>query len=225
MKLIKVKNYQELSKKASEIIINEIKDKPNLTLGFATGKTPIGMYKNLVIAHKKKKIDFSKIKAFSLDEFYPIKKTNKKSYYYYLFSKLFNKINIKKKNINLLNGNSKNHIKECREYEDKIKKNPIDLQILGIGVNGHIGFNEPGSELNSKTRLVKLTHLKGKGLTIGISTIMKSRKLLLLASGEKKAKAIQGLIKGKISKNCPASFLRRHKNIIVIIDKNAGSLL
>lgn len=225
MKLIKVRNYEELSKKTSEIIINEIKNKPNLKLGFATGKTPLGTYKNLVNTYKKKKVSFSKIKAFSLDEFYPIKKTDKKSYYHYLFSNLFNKINIQKENITLLDGEVKDFRKECGNYEKKIIANRIDLQILGIGVNGHVGFNEPGSDLKSKTRLVRLTHLKGKGLTIGISTILKSKKIILLASGEKKAKAIQGLVKGKISKYCPASFLRKHKNILVIIDEKAGSLL
>jgi len=225
MKLIRVKDYEELSRKAAEIVINQIKLKPNSTIGFATGKTPLGLYKNLVNAYKKKKIDFSKIKAFSLDEFYPIKRTSKKSYSYYLFSKLFNKINVKKENINLLNGEAKNFKKECKEYEEKIRKNPIDLQILGIGENGHIGFNEPGSDFNSKTRLVELTHIRGKGLTIGISTIMKSKKIILLASGRKKAKAILSLIKGKIDKNCPASFLRKHKNFIVIIDEKAGSSL
>lgn len=225
MKLIQVKNYEELSKKAAEIVINQIKLKPNSTIGFATGKTPLGLYKNLVNAYKKKKVDFSKIKAFSLDEFYPIKRTSKKSYSYYLFSKLFNKINVKKENINLLNGEAKNFKKECKEYEEKIRKNPIDLQVLGIGENGHIGFNEPRGDYNSKTRLVELTHIRGKGLTIGIFTIMKSKKIILLASGRKKAKAILSLIKGKIDKNCPASFLRKHKNFIVIIDEKAGSLL
>jgi glucosamine-6-phosphate deaminase len=225
MKIINVRNYEELSKRASEIIIHEINKKHNLTLGLATGKTPIGTYKNLVNACKKSKVDFSKIKAFSLDEFYPIKNNNKKSYFHYLFSNLFNKINIKKENITLLNGEVKNFSKECRNYENKIKRNPIDLQILGIGVNGHIGFNEPGSDLKSITRLVRLTHLKGKGLTMGISTIMKSKKIILLASGEKKAGAIFGLIRGKINKDCPASFLRKHKNILVIIDEKAGSLL
>lgn len=225
MKIIRVKNYKELSKKAADIVINQIKIKPNSTIGLATGKTPLGLYKNLVGAYKKKKISFSKIKTFSLDEFYPIKKTNKKSYNYYLFHNFFNKIDAKKENIVLLDGEIKNYEKECKEYEKKIRKNPIDLQILGIGENGHIAFNEPGSDYNSKTRLVQLTHLKGKGLTIGISTILKSKKIILLASGNKKAKAIFGLIKGKINKNCPASFLRRHKNIFVIIDKKASFLI
>jgi glucosamine-6-phosphate deaminase len=225
MKIIKVKNYKELSEKAAEIVINQIKVKPNSTIGFATGKTPLGLYKNLVNAYKKNKVNFSKIKAFSLDEFYAIKKTSKKSYFYYLFSKLFNKTNVKRENINLLDGEARDFREECRKYEEKIRKNPIDLQILGIGENGHVGFNEPGSDFNSKTRLVKLTHLKGKGLTLGISNIRKSKKIILLAYGEKKAKAIYGLIKGKIGKDCPASFLRKHKNIIVIIDKKASLLL
>lgn len=155
-----------------------------------------------------------------------MKQTDKKSYHYYMFKNLFSKINIKKENINLLNGGTKNPSVECRNYESKIRKNPIDLQILGLGANGHIGFNEPGSSASSKTRLVNLTEETAKvkknprALTMGISTIMKAKKLLLLASGEKKANAIRCMIKGKISKDCPASFLRRHKNFTVIIDKS-----
>jgi glucosamine-6-phosphate deaminase len=232
MKLIKVKNYRELSKKAFDIVIKEISRKPSLVIGFPTGKTPIGLYKNLIKAYKNKEVDFSKIKVFNLDEYYPVKDNDKKSYRHYMFKRLFNKINVKKENINLLNGNTKNPEKECRDYENKIKKNPIDIQILGIGVNGHIGFNEPGSGFNSKTRLVNLApetikrnKYLDKGITIGISTIMNSKKILLLASGKNKAKAVLGLVKGKISEDLPASFLRKHKNLIVIIDKKAGSLL
>jgi len=232
MRLIKVKNYNELSEKASKIIINEISKKPNLTIGFATGKTPIGLYKKLTEVYKKGKIDFSGIKSFNLDECYPIKQKDKRSYSYYMFKNLFNKINIKKENINLLNGGANNFKKECRDYENKIRKNPIDIQILGLGMNGHIGFNEPGSSFNSKTRLVNLDKetikekkVSKKALTVGISTIMKSKKIILLASGKNKAKAVWGLVKGKIDKNCPVSFLKRHKNIFVIIDGKASSLL
>jgi len=232
MKLIITKNYRELSKKASEMIINEILKKTNLTIGFATGKTPLKTYKNLVKVYKKKKADFSKIKTFNLDEYYPIKKEDKKSYYHYMFKNLFDKINVNKKNINLLDGSSRNPQKECKEYENKIKKSPIDLQILGIGINGHIGFNEPNSPIDSKTRLINLapeTIKKDKyfkrGLTVGVSTILKSKKILLLASGKKKAKVIFSLIKGKKSKKIPATLLKEHKNLIVIIDKKAGSLL
>lgn len=221
-----------MSKTASEMIISEILKKPDLVLGFATGKTPKKLYKNLIRAHKKKKIDFSKIRAFNLDEYYPLDKKNKKSYRNYMFRNLFEKVNIKKENINLLDGSNKDWKKECNEYEKKISKYRIDLQILGIGVNGHIGFNEPGSGFYSKTRLVNLApetvkrnKFLDKGLTIGISTIMKSKKIILLASGKIKAKAVKGLIGGKINSNLPASFLRKHKNLVVIIDKKAGEFI
>jgi glucosamine-6-phosphate deaminase len=232
MKIIKVKNYKEMSEKAEDIIIKDINRRPTLTIAFATGKTPLGLYKLLVKAYKKKKVDFSKIKAFNLDEYYPIKKSDKRSFYYYLYKNLFNKVNIKRKNINLLNGMSKDYEKECKDYENRIKKNPIDLQILGVSFNGHIGFNEPGSLKESKTRLVelfpetikKIEDIK-KGLTIGISTIMKSKKTILLASGKNKAKSIKYLVKCKPDSCCPVSFLKKHKNLIIIIDKEAGSLL
>ena len=239
MLIIETKNYREMSKKASDFIISEILRKPEITIGFATGKTPLGLYRELIKSYKKKKINFSKIKSFNLDEYYPIKKSNKNSYFYYMFKNLFNKINIKKSNINFLNGETKNYNKECKNYENKIRKNPIDIQILGVGVNGHIGFNEPGSSFNSKTRLVKLSDetvrinsgilkknkIPENALTMGIKTIMSAKKIIVLASGKNKAEAISCLKKGKISSDCPISFLRKHKDLVLIIDKNAGSLL
>lgn len=220
-----------MSKLASEIIVKEIKKKPNIILGFATGKTPVGLYKNLVWAYRNKKIDFSKIKAFDLDEYYPIKKIDNKSFHYYLHKNLFDKVNIKMENINLLDGEARDFNKECRDYENKIK-GKVDLMILGVGVNGHIAFNEPDSLKDSKTRLVELTpetkkinKTKNKALTIGISTILSAKKIILLASGRKKAKAIKCLLKCKPNKYCPVSFLKKHKNLIVIIDKGAGSLI
>lgn len=227
MKIIKAKNKRELSEIASEIIIGEIKKNPRLVLGFATGKTPLKTYKKLVKAYKNGKVDFSKVKTFNLDEFYPpsSKKDEKRNYAYYMHKRVFDKLNIEKENINLLDGNKRDWKKECKKYESKIKKNPIDLQILGIGVNGHIGFNEPGSKINSLTRLVQLTHIEGKGLTMGISTIMKTKKIILLAFGRKKAKAIYGMVNGKVSEELPASFLRKHKNVVVIVDRKAGRLL
>lgn len=231
MKLIKVKNYKEMSEKASEIVNKEINKKPNFVLGFATGKTPLGLYKKLVKAYKKGEVNFSKVRAFAIDEYYPIRKSDKKSFYYYLHKNIFDKVNIKNKNIDILNSEVKNPQKECRSYENKIKKNPIDLQILGIGVNGHVAFNEPGSLKGSKTRFVKLnpetrkTNFPKKALTTGISTIMKSKKIILLASGKNKAEAIKHLVKDKENKSWPASFLRKHKDFIVIADKDAGRLI
>jgi glucosamine-6-phosphate deaminase len=232
MKIIKVKDYNKLSRRASEIIINGVLEKPNITIGFATGKSPLGTYENLVREYVKGRVDFSKIKTFNLDEYYLLKKNDKKSYRHYMFKNLFDKINVEGDNINLLNGTLKDFKKECQDYEEKIRRNPIDLQILGIGVNGHIGFNEPGSEKNSRTRLVNLSQetikrnkYLDKALTMGISTIIKSKKIILLASGRNKARAVFGLVKGKIDKNIPASFLRENKNLVVIVDRKAGSLL
>jgi glucosamine-6-phosphate deaminase len=232
MNIIKVKNYREMSKVASEIIIDEMIEKRNIIIGFATGKSPKRLYKNLVKAYKKNRIDFSYVKTFNLDEYYPIKRNDKKSYRYYMFKNLFNKVNLRKEHIYLLDGSTDDPGKECKDYDKKINKNPIDIQILGIGVNGHVGFNEPGSSSTSKTRLVNLApetvkrnKYLDKGLTVGISTILKSKKILLLASGEEKSQPVKELIKGRINKKLPASLLKKHKNLIVIIDKKAGSLL
>jgi glucosamine-6-phosphate deaminase len=237
MKLIKVKNYNEMSEKALEIIIKDINKKQNLTIAFATGKTPLRTYKNLVEEYNKGKINFSGIKAFNLDEYYTIKKSNKQSFNYYLHKNLLDKINIKKENIFLLNGEAENPEKECNDYENKIKKRKIDLMILGVGVNGHIGFNEPGSKINSTTRLVTLDKetikrnsgifrkAPSKALTIGVKTILSSKKIILLACGKEKANAIEHLIKKEATSEYPVSFLRKHKNVFVIIDKEAGSLI
>jgi glucosamine-6-phosphate deaminase len=237
MKILKVNNYKTISEKASEIIINEIKKKPNSIIAFATGKTPLGLYKILTNASKKNKVDFSKIKAFNLDEYYPIKQIDKRSFDYFLFKNLFDKINLKKENINILNGETKNPKKECENYEEKLRKNKVDIMILGVGQNGHIAFNEPGSQHNSKTRLVKLSKetikanstilnkIPKEALTIGISTILSTKKIILLASGKNKAEAIRQLIKEKQDKRCPVTFLKKHKDLIVIVDEDSGCLL
>jgi glucosamine-6-phosphate deaminase len=228
MKFLIVKDYREMSKRAGEIILEEVKKKPNLVLGLASGKTTLGLYKELVKAYKKG-VDFSKIKVFNLDEYYPIKKSDKRSFYYYFFKNLLKKINIKRENINLLNGETKNPEKECKEFEKKIGEVGMDVQILGVGVNGHIAFNEPGSTRGTKTRLVRLSFETTKGkvprkaLTQGVSTIMKSRKLLLLASGKSKEEAIEHL-KDKEGQEWPVSFIKKHKDLTVIADKKAGGL-
>jgi len=230
MKFIVVKNYREISKIAGDIIIKEIQKNPKLVVGFATGKTPLGLYKELVKAYKKKQVDFSNIKTFNLDEYYPISKEDRKSYFYYMHRNLFDKVNVKKENINFLNGEAKDFKKECLNYEKKINKNKVDIQILGVGVNGHIGFNEPGSSEKSKTRFIELTESTKKinktdknALTMGVSTIMKAKKIILLASGKNKAKALECLMKCKPNKCCPVTFLKNHKNLIVIVDKRVGN--
>jgi glucosamine-6-phosphate deaminase len=234
MIIIEVKNYKELSKKASDLLINEINRRPKLVIGLATGYTFLGFYKNLVGAYKKKLIDFSRIKTFNLDEYYPIKRTDKRSFNYYMNKVFFNKVNIKKININMLNGETLEPKKECLAYEKELRKNPIDIQFLGVGINGHIGFNEPNSNIKSKTRVVKLTESTTKrnwfftkkqipdhALTVGIKDILRAKKIVLLASGKDKSMPLSYLINKKINKRVPASYLIKHKNLIVIADKGA----
>ncbi len=240
MKIIITKNYSELSKKASKIVIEEMAVKANLVMGFATGSTPLGLYKKIIKAEKKGKIDFSRVTTFNLDEYYPIKRTDKNSYYYFMFKNLFDKVKIKKSKINILNGETKDPQKECKLYQDKLRKNKIDIQVLGIGVNGHIGFNEPNFSFKNKTRLVNLAEktikdnsrffirkkdVPEKALTMGIADIMDAKKIVLLASGFNKAKAVKRMIEGPIDESCPASVLRKHHNATVILDKKAASLL
>lgn len=237
MKIIKVRDYREMSSVASEILIGEMLKKRNLVMGFATGRTPLGLYRNLVEAYKKGRIDFSGVRSFNLDEYYPISKDDKRSFYRYMFRNLFGLVNIKKENVNLLDGSVKDWKRACVGYEKKIKANLIDVQILGVGVNGHIGFNEPGSKFNSATRLVELSDetrrsnsgifrkVPTRALTMGIKTIFSSKKIILLASGREKVEAIERLVNGKVGSDCPVSFLRRHKNLVVVVDEGAGSLL
>jgi glucosamine-6-phosphate deaminase len=240
MQIIKTQNYEELSKKAAEIIISEVQKNPFISICFATGETSIGIYRELIKAYEAGKVDFSEITTHNLDEYYPIKKTNKNSYYYFMLENLFNHINVKRKNINFLDGNSVNPRTNCENYEKDIKENPIDLLILGIGINGHIAFNEPGSSFDSKTRLVNLfqetiksnsrffndiNEVPKLGLTMGISTIMSAKKIIMLAAGANKKVAVKSMIDSQVNEDCPASFLQKHKDVVVIVDKDAGSLL
>jgi glucosamine-6-phosphate deaminase len=240
MLIIVTKDYKEMSKRAAELVALELNKKPEFNLGLATGSTPVGMYEELVKLYKKKKIDFSKVNAFMLDEYFGISKKDKNSYYYYTHNKILNYVNIKKLNFHVIDSETKNPKKFCKEYDKLIRKNHLDLQILGVGVNGHIGFNEPGSRRHSKTRLIKLTEDTRKinsrffknvnevpkyAFSQGIGTILKAKKIILLADGKNKAIAIRNLVKGKVGKKWPVSFLRKHKNLIVILDKEAGKLI
>lgn len=240
MQLIIKDNYKELSKEAAKIVIEQIKSKPNSVIGFATGDTPLGLYKELIKAHKNG-LDFSQIITFNLDEYLGLPDSHGQSYNYYMWDKLFNHINIKKENVNIPDGTAFDPEKFCEEYEAKIKKSGgIDLQILGIGRNGHIGFNESGSKFNSRTRIVNLTKQTRKdnakffedinnvpvqAITIGISTILKSKKIILLANGKEKAENIRKLMNESKTEKFPASALKDHPNTIILVDKDAASLL
>ena len=239
MRLILCENYDEVSKAAAKIVASQVTLKPNSILGLATGSTPVGMYNLLGDMCKNGDIDFSETKSFNLDEYYPLSADNDQSYHYFMDEKFFSKINIKKENTFILDGMASSPKDECSSFERKIEASGgIDLQILGIGQNGHIGFNEPNASLNSKTHLTDLTEstikansrffesyddVPKQALTMGIGTILKAKKIILLASGANKHRVVKELIEGEINTDIPASMLKLHSDVILICDKAAYS--
>lgn len=241
MRVIVTNDYEEMSKKAAAMIVSHVTLKPNSVLGLATGDTPLGMYKEIIEAYKRNDVDLSQVTTYNLDEYYGLKNDNNQSYHYYMMNNLFKHINVKLDNINVPQGESDNIEKECKRYEEKIKKSGgIDLQVLGIGCNGHIGFNEPDVNFEAETHLVNLDEdtikansrffesideVPTKAISMGIKTIMQSKKIVLLACGSNKAEAIQKTINGKICPEVPASILQLHPDVTIILDKEAAKLL
>lgn len=241
MRIIIVENYEEMSKKAAAMMASQIILKPESVLGLATGDTPLGMYRELIRMYNENMIDFSKVKTFNLDEYYGLGKDSNQSYNYYMINNLFKHINIDKENINIPNGMAKNIEEECISYEKSIKEaGGIDIQVLGIGVNGHIGFNEPDVKFEAETHLVNLDEktiesnsrffksieeVPTKAISMGIKTIMHSKKIVLLANGASKADAIAKTVNGKISPEVPASILQLHQDVAIIVDKESASKL
>lgn len=237
MRVIVCKDYDEMSAKAAELVASQIILKPDSVLGLATGSTPIGLYERLGEMYKSGKMDFSDITTFNLDEYYPISKSNSQSYYYFMNEHLFSHINVNRERTFIPNGETSDPERECSEYEELIdNKGGIDLQILGIGQNGHIGFNEPDLNLNSKTHLTDLTQntidansrffdkkedVPKQALTMGIATILKSRKILLLANGASKHDAVAELLNEEINTNTPATMLKVHPDVVLICDREA----
>lgn len=237
MRFLICENYEEMSNEAAKLIAAQIKEKENSVLGLATGSTPIGMYKILADMNQKKEISFKNVTTFNLDEYYPLEAKNPQSYHYFMTENLFSKIDINKENTYIPNGTTTDTATECKQYETLIAdKGGIDLQILGIGQNGHIGFNEPNSALNSETHLTDLSEntiqansrffdninkVPTQALTMGIGTIMKARKIILLANGEAKHNIVSKLLNGEISTKVPASMLKLHSDVILICDKSA----
>jgi glucosamine-6-phosphate deaminase len=238
MRIIIMRNYDEMSKKAARIIAEQIRGKPSSVLGLPAGSTPLGAYKELIRMHKEENLDFSKVTTFNLDEYYGLGPENPQSYHYFMLNSFFNHVNIDREKIHIPDGLAKNIEAYCREYEEEIEKaGGIDLQLLGIGRNGHIGFNEPGSSLASRTRLTALSEETVKDnarffqreeevprlvITMGCGTIMEARKLLLLASGSDKADAIAATIEGAVTSQVPASILQMHPDATLIIDEEAA---
>lgn len=240
MKVIITENYEEMSQKAGEIVSNVVKNNPNAVLGLATGSTPIGMYDYLVKDHLTNGVSYANVKSVNLDEYVGLDANNENSYAYFMSKHLFDRINIDKCNTHLPNGKAQDKQAECDRYNALLETLKQDVQVLGIGTNGHIGFNEPGTSLDSVTHVVDLTEntikdnsrlfddisqVPTQAFSMGIKNIMNSKSIILLASGKNKAEVIKGLVKGKIDISLPASILQLHPFVTVIVDKDAGSLL
>ncbi|MEC1722665.1 glucosamine-6-phosphate deaminase [Schinkia azotoformans] len=237
MRLIMAKDYEDLSKQAADYFIKKIQGSPAMTIGLATGSTPEGMYRYLVRDYKENRISFRNITTFNLDEYVGLDGNNKNSYQFFMNDHLFNHIDIEKSNAHIPGGISKDISADCATYEQLIKKHGgIDLQLLGIGGNGHIGFNEPGSSFQSRTRIVELTdktrrdnarffnsfeEVPTEAVTMGMGTILESKEILMLISGEGKREAARMLLSGNVNEDFPASALHKHPNAIVIADEAA----
>ena len=241
MKTIICKNYDEISKVTSNLICNEINKKPDITLGLATGSSPIGTYKELINLYNEGKVDFSKVKTFNLDEYYNLSKSNKQSYDYFMKENFFNHINIDLNNTHIPNGLANDIETECKEYDLSILNNGgIDLQILGIGSNAHIAFNEPSNTFKVGTSLVNLTQstiqansrffekiedVPTQAISMGIGSIFKAKKIILIASGKSKAEAIYKTLNEDINPQVPSSILQLHNDVTFILDEDSASML
>jgi len=242
MEVVVKENYEEMSKLAAQLIAEVVRKKPRSVLGLATGSTPVGTYKELIRMHKEEGLDFSQVVTFNLDEYVGLPPTHPESYRYFMNENLFNHINIRKENTFVPEGMAKDIPAFCKWYEEKIKEiGGIDIQLLGIGANGHIAFNEPGSSLGSRTRIKTLTEKTRKdnsrffnndinqvpkyAITMGIGTILEARRIILLANKANKADAVAAAVEGPITAQVPASALQLHPNVIFIVDKEAASKL
>ena len=237
MKIYKAKDYDELSRKAASIIASQVLMKPDCVLGLATGSTPIGTYKQLIEWYNKGDLDFSSVKSVNLDEYRGLTRDNDQSYYYFMYNNLFKHININMDCTNVPDGTQSDSDKECSRYEDVIKSlGGIDLQLLGLGHNGHIGFNEPDEEFAKTTHCVNLTQstieankrffasiddVPKQAYTMGIGTIMKAKKILLVVSGSDKAQILHDVLSGPVTPHVPASVLQLHNDVIVVADEAA----
>ena len=241
MVIYNAKDYNDMSGKAANIISAQVIIKPNCVLGLATGSTPEGTYKQLVEWYKKGDLDFANVKAVNLDEYKGLSKDNDQSYAYFMRKHLFDHINIDINNTFIPDGLESDSQKECNRYNNVIKSlGGVDLQLLGIGGNGHIGFNEPGEAFEKETHCVKLTEdtIKANSrfftsldlvpkyaYSMGIKNIMQAKSILLVASGKSKAEALYKAIYGEIVPSVPASILQLHNNVTIVADDDALSII
>jgi glucosamine-6-phosphate deaminase len=232
--------YEQVSEKAFEVMKDVVVNNPQAVLGLATGSSPVGLYKRLVEDHKQNHTSYQDIVSYNLDEYVGIAQSHEQSYYTFMFDHFFRHIDIRPKNIHMPIGISSDLQAYAEKYELELQNHVQDIQLLGIGSNGHIGFNEPGTSFDMGTHIVDLKRqtlldnarffdtlddVPKQAMTMGIRDILRAKQILLIATGDKKAHAVYGMIKGPISENVPCSILQKHPHVIVILDREAAKEL
>ena len=233
-------NYDEVSSEAFKVM-KEVVKKKDCVLGLATGSSPVGLYKKMIADHKSEGTSYKDIRSWNLDEYVGIPHTHEQSYYTFMHENLFDHIDIKEENVHVPCGEGDNIEQNCIDYEKSMEGVTVDLQVLGIGSDGHIAFNEPGTPFDSLTHIMDLTEqtrqdnarffdndinqVPTHAITMGLASIMRARKIVLIATGANKADAVYGMIKGELTTDCPASILQTHPDVTVVLDKEAASRL
>ena len=240
MKIIITKDYEELSAKAAEILLGVVEQNPRAVLGLATGTTPLGLYAKMIADHRENGTGYSQIRTVNLDEYKGLPKTHGQSYAYFMRKNLFEGLGIIPGQTNIEDGTAEDDKAECARYDALLEALPRDIQLLGLGSNGHIAFNEPGTPFGSGTHVVALaestvrdnarlfkdiSEVPRKAFTMGIRQIMQAKKVLILASGANKAEAVYKMVKGEVTEKVPASVLQLHPDCTLIADEAAGGKL
>lgn len=240
MQVIILENKQQVAIEAANIIKTEILANPNLVLGLATGSSPLGLYQQLIKAYENYELSFSGVKTVNLDEYVGLNKTHEQSYAYFMRKHLYNHVDIQLDNTHIPNGVATDLEEEALRFEALLDELKIDVQVLGIGNNAHIGFNEPGTSFAQKTHVTDLAKetleanarffdtidaVPTQAITMGIASILKAKRIVLIATGENKAQAIRCMVHGPVSEACPASILQNHQDVLVIVDKEAANAL
>ena len=240
MRVVITKDYEELSAKAAKVMLEVVKGNPYAVLGLATGTTPLGLYAHMIADHEKYGTSYAHVRTVNLDEYKGLERSHPQSYAYFMHRNLFNGLDIDPANTNIENGMAEDEAKECARYDALLEQLPRDIQLLGLGSNGHIAFNEPGTPFSSGTHVVELaestvkdnarlfddiSEVPRKAFTMGIQQIMQAKKILILASGANKADAVCKMVKGEVTERVPASVLQLHPDCVLIADREAASRL
>lgn len=239
--LVICRNYDEVSSEAFKVMKGVLDQKKDAVLGLATGSSPVGLYKKMIADHKASGRSYRDVSTWNLDEYVGLGKEDEQSYYTFMHENLFDAIDIKEENTHIENGLAADPDAEAKRYEAELKKVTVDLQVLGIGSDGHIAFNEPGTPFDAETHVTDLTEqtisdnarffdgdkskVPTRALTQGLATVMRARKIVLIATGPNKADAVYDMLKGPLTTDCPASILQKHNDVTVIVDEAAGARL